>query len=355
MNVEKSKNKGPATINCDVCPRHCRMAPGQRGFCWVRQNQKGQVVSTTYGRTTGLSLDPIEKKPLYHFYPGSAVLSFGTPGCNLGCQFCQNWNMSRSQDDSIAAIEITPTEVADLAQRHQCRSVAYTYNDPVVWHEYAEDCALECRNRGIKNVAVTAGYMSPETRKKFFACMDAANIDLKSIRPEFYRKYSQIDRGPVLETLQYVRQETDVWLEVTNLLIPTGPGPNDDGNDSPDEIERLCDWVIENLGPQTPLHFSAFHPAYKMTNRPSTPFQTLLQAYRIAHKAGLKYVYLGNVRAWQYESTYCPRCNKLVIHRDGYQIMQKNLIASPDNPAVRNRCAFCQTEIAGVFSEDYEE
>lgn len=336
--------------HCDVCPRHCKMKPGQRGFCWVRENQDGRVVSTTYGRTTGLALDPVEKKPLYQFYPGSSVLSFGTPGCNLGCQFCQNWTMSRSHDDSIAAVEITPREVAELAAHHKCRSVAYTYNDPVIWHEYAEDCALECRQRGIKNIAVTAGYISPEPRKRFFTRMDAANIDLKSMRPEFYRKYSRVDLEPVLDTLRYVRRETNVWLEVTNLLIPPGPNSADDGNDSPGEIELLCDWIVENLGEQTPLHFSAFHPAYKMSDRPSTPFGKLVEAYRIAHKAGLKYVYLGNVRAWQYESTYCPHCNKLVLHRDGYRIVQQNLMASPNDPAgPRNRCVFCQTSIAGVF------
>ena len=343
-------------LKCNVCPRQCELKEGQRGFCNVRINTGGSIVSTTYGRNTGLAIDPIEKKPLAHFYPGSTALSLGTAGCNLGCLFCQNWNLSRSREGDLKSISVSPEQIAQIAAKNACRSVAYTYNDPVVWYEYAADTAKACREWGIKNVAVTAGYILPQARKILFERMDAANVDLRGIRPDFYRNYSHVEIQPVLDTLKYLRNETNVWLEVTNLLIPPSAEKEISnaklalGNDSESDIQSWCDWVLENLGDQTPVHFSAFHPSYKITDRAATPTNSLLRAWRIACAAGLKYVYLGNVRAPEYEATYCPKCGQCVIGRDGYKITQRHLVSSEENPdGEKNRCLFCGEKIAGRF------
>lgn len=323
-------------VVCELCPRGCTLAPGQRGYCFVRQNYRGQLVSTSYGRSTGFCVDPIEKKPLHHFYPGTAAFSFGTLGCNLGCRFCQNWITTRSRDEHAACEPADPESIARTAHRLSCRSVALTYNDPIVWAEYAIDTAKACRDLGIRTVAVTSGYMSPGARAAFYRWIDAANVDLKAITEEFYREYCAARLEPVLDTLRYIAEETDTWLEVTNLLIPAA-------NDSPDEIHRLCAWIAEHLGPDVPLHFSAFHPDHQLTDRGPTPLATLVKAYEIARQEGLRYVYLGNVVAPDYQNTLCPACGRVVIERDAYVVGAYH--------AGGGRCGHCGEAIAGVFDD----
>lgn len=322
---------------CDLCPRHCALKPGERGFCFVRENRDGQVVSTTYGRSTGFCVDPIEKKPLYHFYPGTPVLSFGTPGCNLGCKFCQNWTMSRSRDVEAACVTASPKVIAATAQRLSCQSVAFTYNDPIIWAEYAIDTAKACRVLGVKTVAVTSGYISAAARAAFYEPMDAANVDLKGFSEEFYRDYCSGRLQPVLDTLLWLVHESETWVEITNLIIPGA-------NDSPDEIARMCDWIVTELGPDVPLHFSAFHPDFKMTDRGATSVATLQAAYDIARGAGVHYVYTGNVYDPEHQHTYCPGCGRAVIRRDGYLITAFDL--------KEGRCTHCQASIAGRFDDD---
>lgn len=323
-------------IVCDLCPRACSVGPGDRGFCFVRQNLDGRMVLTTYGRSTGFCIDPIEKKPLYQFYPGTAVLSFGTAGCNLGCKFCQNWESSKSREVDAACALAEPEAVAEAACKHACRSVAFTYNDPIVWTEYAVDTARACRARGVKTVAVTSGYIAPEARRSFYQAMDAANVDLKAFSEDFYWKLCGGHLEPVLDTLRYLKHETGVWLEITNLVIPGA-------NDSLDEIRRMCDWIVRELGPEVPLHFSAFHPDFRMLDRPRTPLATLVAAHDAARQAGLRFVYTGNVSNRQNENTYCPGCGKSVIQRDGYQLLDYQIVASA--------CRFCGAKIAGHFDE----
>jgi AmmeMemoRadiSam system radical SAM enzyme/AmmeMemoRadiSam system protein B/AmmeMemoRadiSam system protein A len=323
-------------IACDLCPRSCKLAPGDRGFCFVRQNLDGQMVSTTYGRSTGFCIDPIEKKPLFHFYPGTPVLSFGTAGCNLGCKFCQNWTSSKSREVDDYCEVADPESIAEAARQHGCRSVAFTYNDPVVWAEYAIDTARACRSRGVRTVAVTAGYITPRARPAFFEVMDAANVDLKGFTEDFYWKFSSGHLEPVRDTLRWLVRETDVWVEVTNLIIPQA---NDDRHD----LKRMCDWVLEALGPDVPLHFSAFHPDFRLRDRGSTPAETLLAAREIAVGAGLRYVYTGNVRDRRHQSTYCSVCGRMVIERDGYDL---GLYALD-----RGRCRHCGAPLAGRFDQ----
>ena len=324
-------------IQCDLCPRLCHLKDGQRGLCFVRARQGEQMVSTTYGRSSGFCVDPIEKKPLNHFLPGTPVFSFGTAGCNLACKFCQNWDISKSREIDTLAASASPQAIATTAGRLGCRSVAYTYNDPVIFFEYALDTAAACHEQGLKSVAVTAGYICDEPRREFFAHMDAANVDLKAFTEDFYHKLTGGHLQPVLDTLEYIRNETDCWLEVTTLLIPGH-------NDSDAELHRLASWFLEKLGPEVPLHFSAFHPDYKMTDVPATPAATLQRARRIAMDAGLHYVYVGNVHDTAGDSTYCPGCGKRVIERDWYQLGEWNLIN-------RGHCASCGHEIAGVFDD----
>jgi pyruvate formate lyase activating enzyme len=324
-------------IQCDLCPRYCHLKEGQRGLCFVRAREGDQMVSTTYGRSSGFCVDPIEKKPLNHFLPGTPVLSFGTAGCNLACKFCQNWDISKSREIDTLAASASPRTIAATAERLGCRSVAYTYNDPVIFLEYAVDTAIACRERGIKSVAVTAGYICEEPRKEFFAHMDAANVDLKAFTEDFYHKLTGGHLQPVLDTLEYIHNETDCWLEVTTLLIPGH-------NDSDEELQRLSEWYLEHLGPDVPLHFSAFHPDYKMTDVPATPPDTLKRARRIAMQQGLHYVYVGNVHDPEGDSTYCPACGKRVIERDWYSLGEWNLTAD-------GHCAHCGHPIAGVFEE----
>lgn len=324
-------------IQCDVCPRSCRMHEGQRGLCFVRGVEGGQVKLFTYGRSSGFCIDPIEKKPLNQFLPGSSVLSFGTAGCNLACKFCQNWDMSKSREMDTLADSASPTELADAAQRLGCASIAYTYNDPTVFLEYAVDVAQAARERGVRSVAVTAGYISPLPRIDLFRHMDAANIDLKGFTEEFYRKVCGAELGQVLETLEYVHRETSTWLEVTTLLIPGL-------NDSDAELDRMCAWFAEHLSADVPLHFTAFHPDWKMRDIPPTPVATLRRAREIGLRHGLRHVYIGNVRNTDgSNNTYCHDCGAVLIARDGYDITEWGLSAA-------GLCAGCGTRCAGVFS-----
>lgn len=318
---------------CTICPRLCKLADGQAGFCQVRKNIDGNIVSTTYGYNTGLSVDPIEKKPLYHFYPGSKILSFGTLGCNLGCQFCQNWHMSKSKADPMIN-QAFPDKIVSLAKQLGCKSVAFTYNDPIVFFEYAVDTAKLCRDNGIKTVAVTAGYISPEPRKEFFTYMDAANIDLKAFSDEFYKKNCLVHLQPVLDTIKYVKNETNCWLELTTLLI-------EGENDSDEELQAQCEWIVKELGPDVPLHFSAFHPAYKLMDKAQTKPATLFRAHDIAKKAGINFVYTGNISDTKTSTTYCSACKKPLILRLGYELATENLR--------QGHCTFCGSRCKGVF------
>lgn len=322
-------------IQCDACPRACRLREGQRGLCFVRGRENDRIRLFTYGRSSGFCVDPIEKKPLNHFLPGTAVLSFGTAGCNLACRFCQNWSMSRSRETDTLADRASPEDLARTAERLGCRSVAYTYNDPVIFLEYAIDVAQACRERGIRSVAVTAGYVSPEPRAELFRHMDAANIDLKSFSEDFYYRICGAHLQPVLETLEYVKHETKVWLEITTLLIP-------DANDSDEEIDALTRWIAGHLGSDVPLHFTAFHPDWKMRDRPPTPPQTLTRARRIALSNGLRFVYTGNVHDREGGSTFCPGCGARVIERDWYELGEWKLDA-------QGCCIECGTQLPGVF------
>lgn len=322
-------------VQCDVCPRHCRLRDGQRGFCFVRANRGGEVVLTSYGLSSGFCVDPIEKKPLNHFLPGTPVLSFGTAGCNLGCRFCQNWDMSKSRETATLADRATPEMLAAAAKRLDCRSVAFTYNDPVIFMEYAMDTADACRAEGIRSVAVTAGYMCAEPRREFYCHMDAANIDLKGFTERFYEKICSAHLQDVLDTLVYVKREKSTWLEVTTLLIPGE-------NDAEDELESMAAWMVEKLGPEVPWHFSAFHPDWKMRETPYTPPATLRRAREIALSHGMRFVYVGNVHDESGSSTYCPECQSKVIGRDWYELTKWGMAGD-------GRCSRCGAVVPGVF------
>ncbi len=322
---------------CDLCPRECRLSEGQRGFCFVRKNEGGEMVLTTYGRSTGFCIDPIEKKPLSHFLPGTSVLSFGTAGCNLGCRFCQNWDISKSREIEILSAEARPEGIVAAAKAHGCRSIAFTYNDPVIWAEYALDTAREARAAGIRTVAVTAGYISAGARPAFFEGMDAVNVDLKGLTEAFYRKVTIAHLEPVLETLKWLVHESEAWVEITNLVIP---GHNDDE----DELRRMSDWVARELGSEIPVHFTAFHPDYKMRDVPRTPRETLRTAHRLATEAGLRFVYVGNVADARHESTWCPGCGALLIERRGYDLARFGI--------VDGACGGCGRGITGVFENE---
>ncbi len=326
-------------LQCDLCPRDCKLHEGQRGACFVRMRQGEHMLLDTYGRSSGICIDPIEKKPLNQFYPGSSVLSFGTAGCNLTCKFCQNWDISKSRDTDRLMVRATPASIAQAAVQHGCKSVAFTYNDPVIFAEYAMDVAEACHAVGVQTVAVTAGYIHAQPRRDFFARMDAANVDLKAFTDDFYVKLTGAHLQPVLDTLIYLRHETSVWLEITTLLIPGH-------NDSDQEIGALSDWVISALGPDVPLHFSAFHPDYKMPEVPATPVATLIRARQIALMAGLHYVYIGNAHHAAGDTTFCPACQAPVIERDWYQINHYRLDA-------KGCCPDCGSAVAGRFSSSH--
>jgi pyruvate formate lyase activating enzyme len=326
-------------IQCDVCPRACKLHDGQRGLCFVRAAQGGQIVLTTYGRSSGFCIDPIEKKPLNHFLPGTPILSFGTAGCNLTCKFCQNWEISKAREWDRLCDEATPEMIADAAERLGCKSVAFTYNDPVIFLEYAVDVAKACRDKGIKTVAVTAGYISGGgPREEFFAHMDAANVDLKGFTEDFYHKLCTGTLADVLETLTYIKHETECWVETTTLVIPGW-------NDSPDELDAMTKWVVKNLGPDVPMHFSRFHPDWKMQDVPPTPRETLNRAREIALGNGVRYAYVGNIHDLERESTYCHHCGLRLIGRDWYELSSWNLDAD-------GKCVECGTPCAGVFEAE---
>ncbi len=322
-------------LQCDLCPRFCKLHDGQRGLCFVRGRQGNTMVLTTYGRSSGYCIDPIEKKPFNHFLPGSPVLSFGTAGCNLACKFCQNWDISKSREIDTLADEASPETIADVVQQRGCKSVAYTYNDPVIFHEYAIDVARACHAVGVRSVAVTAGYVCAEPRFEFYRDMDAANVDLKGFSETFYHKLTGGHLQPVLETLEYIKHETNVWLELTTLLIPGQ-------NDSEQEINAMTQWVVEELGPDVPMHFTAFHPDWKMRDVPATPVSSLTRARQIAMQNGVRYAYTGNVRDEAGGSTYCHQCGIKLIGRDGYILSDWNL--SDDG-----HCLSCGAVCAGVF------
>lgn len=322
-------------VQCDLCPRACKMRNGQRGMCFVRANQDGAVVLTTYGRSSGYCVDPIEKKPLYHFLPGTPVLSFGTAGCNLACKFCQNWHISKSREMDALMDQASPEEIAAAARRLECASVAYTYNDPVIFHEYAIDTAAACQDLGIRSVAVTAGYVEPEPRAEFYRYMHGANVDLKAFTEDFYRRLCASRLQPVLDTLLHLKHETEVWFELTTLLIPGE-------NDSSEEIDDMTRWVVEELGPDVPMHFSAFHPDWKMRGHSQTPPPTLTRAREIATGNGVRYAYTGNVFDPEGQSTYCHECGGVLVGRVGYDITSWGL---DDTGA----CGACGTPCAGVF------
>ena len=322
-------------VQCDLCPRFCRLKPDQRGLCFVRANREGEIVLTSYGRSSGFCIDPIEKKPLNHFLPGTPVLSFGTAGCNLSCKFCQNWDISKSREMDTLAADADPQQIAQAALQSGCRSVAFTYNDPVIFHEYAIDVAEACHQLGINTVAVSAGYVCAEPRAEFYRHIDAANIDLKAFSDEFYLQLTSSHLKPVLETLQYLKHETSVWLELTTLLIPGK-------NDSYEEIDAMTRWVVTELGADVPMHFSAFHPDYKMQQIAPTPAETLTRAREIALGNGVRYAYTGNVHDKAGASTYCHHCGEILIGRDWYQLSDWNLNAG-------GHCMACGTHCAGVF------
>ena len=326
---------GDGRVQCDLCPRYCKLREGQRGLCFVRARLDDRIVLATYGRSSGFCIDPIEKKPLNHFLPGTPVLSFGTAGCNLACRFCQNWDISKAREFDKLTDQATPEQIARAAATYGCPSVAFTYNDPVIFHEYAVDVAQACHALGVRTVAVTAGYVCPEPRAEFYEHMDAANVDLKAFSEQFYKRVCAGHLQPVLETLQYLHDETDVWLEITTLLIT-------ELNDSNEEIDRLTSWVVNQLGADVPLHFTAFHPDFKMRDRAPTPPETLSRAREIGLGNGLRYTYTGNVIDPVGQTTRCHQCGTVVIARRWHTLERWGLDRE-------GRCSACGTTCAGVF------
>ena len=328
-------------VQCDLCPRFCKLREGQRGLCFVRACGPNGMVLTTYGRSSGFCIDPIEKKPLNHFLPGTPILSFGTAGCNLTCKFCQNWSISKAREFDKLQDQASPVAIAQAAVQTKCRSVAYTYNDPVIFLEYAVDTAKACRERGIKNVAVTAGYICPDPRAEFYKWMDAANVDLKAFTEKFYKELCTSQLSKVLDTLKYLKHETDVWFEITDLIIPGE-------NDSEKEIDEMTSWVVKHLGADVPMHFSAFHPDWKMMDKPRTPKSTLVRAREIALANGLRYAYTGNVHDFDGHSTYCHACNHRLIGRDWYELSDWKIHFDGN---YSGNCTNCGEPVAGVFEE----
>ncbi len=322
-----------STVQCFLCPRRCVIKENTKGFCGVRQNKKGKLYSLVYGKATAVQIDPVEKKPLYHFLPGSAAFSIGTVGCTLICQHCQNWTTSQAKPGKWHTYDLTPEEIVKKAVEEHCESIAYTYNEPTVFAEYALDTAKLAKKKGIKNIFVTNGFTNPESLKDICKHMDAANVDLKAFDNEFYKKYTGAWMEPILEALK-TYQEKKVWLEITNLIIPQL-------NDDMEKISQMCAWIKENLGQDVPLHFSAFYPAYKLEDMPPTSAATLMEARKMAMKIGLHYVYIGNVITTAEENTICPKCKKLLIERSYFNIIQNNI--------KDEKCPYCRYKIAGVW------
>ncbi len=326
------KNK----LLCTLCPRYCKIGEGQPGFCYIRQNINGKLYSTGYGRPTGFAIDPIEKKPLNHFYPGTSVLSFGTAGCNLGCKFCQNWSMSKAKLDDLNALTVSPEEVIGLAKQYKVPSIAYTYNDPTIFGEYVIDISKIGREEGIKSVMVTAGYIDKQARKDVYKYIDAANVDLKGFTERFYNKLTFSSLKDVLDTLVWLKNETEIWFEITTLLIP-------DENDSSEEISKECEWILKNLGDSVPLHFTAFHPDFRLRDKVKTTEYTLKMARDIGIRSGIKFCYTGNIHDTEGQTTFCPNCNHTLIKRNWHDVTKYNL--------VYDACPKCGTKIPGRFSK----
>jgi pyruvate formate lyase activating enzyme len=321
-------------VLCTLCPRYCEIGENQNGFCFIRENIDGELFSIGYGHPTGFAIDPIEKKPLNHFLPGSKVLSFGTAGCNLGCKFCQNWSISKAKVDELNSLDATPEEVVLLAKKYQSPSIAYTYNDPTIFGEYVIDISRLARQAGIKNVMVTAGYIDKDARKEVYQFIDAANVDLKAFTERFYFKLTSSHLKDVLDTLIWLKKETDLWIELTTLLIPGE-------NDSDEEIKQECDWILNNLDEYVPLHFTAFHPDFRMRNKERTPASTLSRARRTAQEIGIKYCYTGNVHDPEGQTTRCHNCNSILINREWHDVVAYKMD--------RNLCPKCKSEIPGIF------
>ncbi len=321
-------------ILCTLCPRYCTIGNGQVGFCFIRQNINGKLYSLGYGRPTGFAIDPIEKKPLNHFLPGSQILSFGTAGCNLGCKFCQNWSISKARFDSIRSYNATPEDVISLAKKNNTPSIAFTYNDPVIFGEYVIDISQIANDENIRTVMVTAGYIDKNARKDVFKYINGANVDLKAFSEKFYHKLTLSHLNDVLNTLIWLKNETSIWFEITTLLIP-------DENDSDDEIKKMIDWILQNLGDEVPIHFTAFHPDFKMATKSRTPASTLTRARNIALSSGIKFCYLGNIHDQQAQTTYCSSCSKPIIKRDWHSITEQNMN--------KNKCSNCGNILPGVF------
>jgi len=319
---------------CTLCPRYCKIGDKQPGFCYIRQNHGGILYTLGYGHPTGFAVDPIEKKPPNHFLPGSSILSFGTAGCNLGCKFCQNWSTSKAKIDELNSLTASPEEVVQLAIKHSTPSIAFTYNDPTIFGEYVIDISKIAKEENIKSVMVTAGYIDKEARKDVYKYIDAANVDLKAFTENFYWKNTSSHLQDILDTLIWLKNETDVWIELTTLLIPGE-------NDSREEIKKECDWILKNLGDSVPLHFTAFHPDFKMRDKEMTAAKTLTAARKAAMRMGLKYVYVGNVHNTEGQTTYCPNCNEKLIKRNWHSVISDNI--------VNGRCSNCKTSIAGTF------
>ncbi|MBV6420706.1 MAG: hypothetical protein DAHOPDDO_01963 [Ignavibacteriaceae bacterium] len=322
-------------ILCTLCPRYCKIGDGQPGFCYIRQNHGGKLYTIGYGKPTGFAVDPVEKKPLNHFLPGTTILSFGTAGCNLGCKFCQNWSISKAKLDDENSLDVSPEGVVALAKSYGTPSIAFTYNDPTIFGEYVIDISKIAREEGIKSVMVTAGYIDKEARKDIYKYIDAANVDLKGFTDRFYWKNTYSHLNDVLDTLIWLKKETDVWFEITTLLIP-------DENDSAEEVKLECEWILNNLGDSVPLHFTAFHPDFKMRDKERTPERTLIRARKIAMDLGIKYCYVGNVHNTEGQATYCPNCNEKLIKRDWHSVIS--------NKIVNGCCNSCGEKIAGVFN-----
>jgi pyruvate formate lyase activating enzyme len=332
---EAEPGGNPATagrVHCYLCPRHCHIGEGQAGFCYIRANEGGKLYSLGYAHPAALQIDPIEKKPLNHFMPGTKIFSMGTAGCNMGCFFCQNWDISKSRSDQVNSSYIPPEDVVLLAIRNGCPSIAFTYNEPTIWGEYVIDICKAAKEHGLNTVMVSNGYITYEAFHDIYDHIDAANIDLKAFTENFYGKITLTHLQPVLDTLKWLKNETNVWFEITNLMIPTL-------NDAPAESRQLAEWILENLGPDVPLHFTAFHPDFKLQDKPRTPAETLHAARRIALEAGLHYVYEGNIYS-DGANTVCPSCKELLVERSWHSVMKNRVTGE-------GRCPKCGYAVAG--------
>lgn len=324
-------------VKCELCPRYCVLAEGQRGNCRVRENVAGRLKTLVYGKVCAAHIDPVEKKPQFHFLPGSSAFSIATAGCNLHCKFCQNWAISQRPPEETRNMDMPPEEVVRLAQEYKCESIAYTYSEPIVFYEFMLDTIKIAKPAGIKNIMVTAGYMNPEPCKNICKYIDAAHIDLKGITEDYYRTVSGGTLAPVQETIKTMHKE-GIWIELINLVVPTL-------NDMREDIQRLCAWVLGAVGPDVPVHFSRFTPMYQLTNLPPTPESVLTEARNMAMSMGLHYVYVGNVPGHEGNHTYCPACKKLLIERIGYTILQNNIEGG--------KCRFCGQAIPGRWASGH--